>query len=146
MPYHCIYLLLPTIMSGASSHLPDIFLDNSYSIPYNNIPYISHPDFNVLSHTHTSDISCTFFHEICLYWCKLQSLSLHSTSTFSIIASVSHDALIQSGNAAYALVNMLYLEAKCKLQAQRYVLAYSLYMRIQLIVSLPESLLHSCRM
>ena len=51
-------------MSGTSGHFPDAFSNNSYSIPYT---HVSHPDFNILSHTHTSEVSCTSFHENCFY-------------------------------------------------------------------------------
>ena len=65
---------------------------------------------------------------------------------FSTIASAYHEILIRSGNAAYASVNALHLQAKCELQAQRYVPTRSSYMHIQLIVSLLELSFHSCRM
>ncbi len=51
-------------MSGLSSHFPDAFSNDSYSIPYNSV---SRPDFNILNHAHTSEVSCTVFHEIHFY-------------------------------------------------------------------------------
>jgi len=48
-------------MSGPSSHFPDAFLNDSYNIPYNNIPHVSHSENNILNHVHASEVSLTKF-------------------------------------------------------------------------------------
>ena len=93
-------LLLPT-MSGLSGHFTDPFINDGYNIPYNNISHFSQPDHTISNHAHNST----------------------STATFSAIASASHDVLFWSGNAAYASLNALHLQAKYELQAQRYDIA-----------------------
>lgn len=51
------------------------------------------------------------------------------------ITSASHEVLIRSGNAAYASINVLHLQAKYELQAQRRVISYLVYTRIYLFFS-----------
>jgi hypothetical protein len=85
-------------MSGPTSNFTDPFMNDFSNIPYNNIPQIPQPERAILNHAHASE---------------------HSTSVFSVLASASHDALIRSGNAAYASINALHVQTKYELQEQR---------------------------
>jgi len=43
------------------SSFPGAFLNDSYNVPYHNIPHVSYPEHNILNHIQASEVSLTTF-------------------------------------------------------------------------------------
>jgi hypothetical protein len=118
----------------------DPFFNDGYDLPYNSNARFSQSECTYMNHAQASEVSVNMPSRSASVDPTPQSISPLSGPKLSTITSASHEVLIRSGNAAYASVHELHLQAKYELQAQRSVVSsYPVYTRIYLLYFLQES-------